>query len=189
MRILDLFESSDLNFSGSITPDLIESKVWLAQTLKDLDQTKFSTIYILGSWYGNLAYILHKMGIEADKIINVELNKKPLEISRKVLAAANIKNVESMLKDANELDYRQLGKTGLVINTSVQDIDGESWWQHIPAETMVVLQDRDKTKESEHKDLSEFNNDFEMNKTMFLDEIELKDPETKYRRFMKIGIK
>jgi hypothetical protein len=36
---------------------------------------------------------------------------------------------------------------------------------------------------------AEFDKQFPLRKTYFLDEVELEDPETEYERFMKIGVK
>lgn len=36
MRINQLLESSEDSFQGSLTPDLIASKLWICETLKEL---------------------------------------------------------------------------------------------------------------------------------------------------------
>jgi hypothetical protein len=190
MRVYDLYESSPDTFEGSNTPDLIESKEWLCEILAglDLDISEFSTIYILGSWYGNMAYILKQMDIPFKKIINVDLDKEILDQSEQLLKDAGINNVESMNKDANTLDYRQVTADSLVINTSTQDIEGTSWYKNIPRGVLIALQGRDAVKEP-FKDLNEFDKTFPMSKISFLGKKKLEDPDTDYLRFMKIGIK
>jgi hypothetical protein len=190
MNLYDLYETSDLTFQGSITPDLIKSKVWLCEILKqlDLDIDVFSTIYILGSWYGNMAYALKETEIPFNKIINVDNDKDVLDASDKILRAAGITNLESMDKDVNELTYRQIDADSLIINTSTQDIKGRKWWDNIPKGVMVALQGRDSARKS-FKDLNEFNTEFPMSTELFLGKKKLDDPNTEYLRFMKIGIK
>jgi hypothetical protein len=189
MRIFDLHESSDLTFDGSNTPDLIASKVWLCNKLKDL-VPEFSTIYVLGSWYGNMGLVLLDQGIPFNKLINVDTNKEYITASEKLLKDAGIGNrLESMIKDANQLDYRQIDSDGLIINTSVQDIKGSSWWKNIPKGVMIALQDRNATKLSQHKDLASFDQAFPMSQTLYLGQKQLEDPEIEYLRFMKIGVK
>jgi hypothetical protein len=188
MRIYDLYETSDLSFQGSNTPDLIKSKEWLGQTLFDLDISKFSTIYILGSWYGNMAVVLKRMDIAFDKIINVDIDRDVLEKSEALLRDVGITNIESMCKDANDLDYRQVNADSLIINTSTQDIDGSTWWNRIPKGVLIALQGRDSAKRS-YKNLPEFDKTFPMSTELFLGKKELEDPDTDYLRFMKIGIK
>jgi hypothetical protein len=188
MRIASLLESSGYSPQGSITNDLILSKMWICEVLKKLGYKKVSTVYILGSWYGNMALILDRMGIGYKHIINVEIKKDWLKYSQELLDRAGIK-AEPMLKDANTLDYRQLDKNGLVINTGTHDIKGDGWWTNIPEGTLVVLQSRNQIEHPIHNTLEEFDKDFPMSETLYVGETTLTDPETKYNRFMKIGIK
>lgn len=188
MRIVNLLESSGYSPQGSITNDLILSKMWICEVLKKLGRKDFSTVYILGSWYGNMALIFDRMGMNYKHIVNVEIKKDWLEYSQDLLNRAGIQ-AEPMLKDANTLDYRQLDKNGLVINTGTHDIKGSGWWKNIPKGTLVVLQSRDRIEHPVHTTLEEFDRDFPMSKTLYVGETKLTDPETQYNRFMKIGIK
>jgi hypothetical protein len=188
MRITSLLESSGYSPQGSITNDLILSKMWICEVLKKVGHKEFSTVYILGSWYGNMALIFDRMGMEYTHIINVELNKDWLEYGQDLLKKAGIKSTP-MNKDANTLDYRQLDKNGLVINTGTHDIKGSSWWNNIPEGTLVALQSRDQIEHPVHISLKDFDKDFPMSKTLYVSETLLTDPETEYNRFMKIGIK
>jgi hypothetical protein len=190
MRVSDLLESSPATPEGSITDDLLYSKIWVVQTLKQLNKTNFSTVYILGSWYSNMSIILDRLGITADKIINVDKNKKRVEIGKKMVDNAEVDTeIEHMVKDVNLLDYQQLDKNSIVINTSVLDIDDTVWWDNIPKGTVVILQSRNETKNTPHEKLSDLENDFPMSKILFKDTVQLEDPETKYHRFMIVGIK
>ena len=157
MRFKDISESSPLTFQGSITPDLLISKIWLADTLKSLGYEKFSTIYILGSWYGNMAYVLNKQNIEFDKIINVESKKKWLTFS-----------------------HQHLDQHSLIINTSVQEINGVDWFKKIPLGTIVAIEYRSDGPEIKDLNFSE---------TLYVGEKHLNDPETSYTRYLKIGLK
>ena len=49
-------ESSGYSLEGSYTHDLIASKVWLLSELARISPS-LGTVYVLGSWYGNLAVI------------------------------------------------------------------------------------------------------------------------------------
>lgn len=188
MRFKELNEVSPPTFKGSLTPDLLTSKIWLCQNLKKLGQTKFSTIYILGSWYGTMAVILSRCGISFDKIINVDSNKHHITVSHKILSALDI-SVQSMNKDVNELNYMQLDKNSLIINTSVNDIDDNKWFDNIPSGSLVALQSRNNVINPKHNNLKDLDQEFPLSKTMFLGKLSLQDPETEYQRFMKIGTK
>ena len=139
----NLDESSGYSLAGSFTRDLIASKVWLLSKLEQIQQD-FSSIYVLGSWYGNLAlYMTLQPKIQADRIINVEKNVQMLDTSQNILDRVGADNVKYMLADANRLDYRQLGDQGCVINTSLTDMPGRAWFLNIPDGTLVVMQARD----------------------------------------------
>lgn len=188
MKFIDLKEASPLTFSGSITPDLLKSKLWICKSLDLLNKTEFSTVYILGSWYGNMGFVLSKCNIKFKKIINVDLNKKWLMFSHKLLNTLGI-NVQSMNKDANRLSYKQADKNSLIINTSINEIKGKEWFDHIPKGTLVILQSRNNADNIKYETLQDFDRDFFLSETLILDQLTLKDPETQYQRFMKIGIK
>lgn len=185
---MKLIESSGPSFSGSITPDLMISKMWLAEKLLESNR-KFSNIYILGSWYGNMAYILDRLKVPYQKIINVDTNKDWLKFSHGLLTHAGVKDLQSMSKDANKLSYQQADKNSLVINTSENDIAGKKWWINVPSGVMIAIQSRDQTSKQTYKNLKEFDQVYPMAKTFFSGKLNLTDPETDYQRFMKIGIK
>lgn len=183
----EIEEASPNTLQGSFTPDLQYSKVWLLDEVqKILEKTKINklnTIYNLGSWYSNMGLFLVASKLGFNKLINVDIDKKTLTTGKKLLIKLGIAHkVIHMHKDANTLDYRQLKQPGLVINTSTNDIDGDDWLNNIPKGTLVAMQGR-------HGTLEEFDKQYPLRKTYFLDEVELEDPETEYERFMKIGVK
>lgn len=176
---MKLHEFSPNTLKGSFTDDLIVSKLWLISEVSKIHKD-FNSIYILGSWYGNLSlFLLDKNNIQFEKIINVDINKKVLstghELARRLKVADKI---QPMVKDANKLNYRQAKSPSLVINTSVNDMENNGWFDNIPKGTLVAIQTRD-------EDLDQF----EFTKVLYSGSKQLKDPETKYTRFMKIGIK
>jgi len=180
----EIDEASPNTLQGSFTPDLQYSKVWLLDEVqKILGKTQLDTIYNLGSWYSNMGLFLVANKLGFNKLINVDIDKDTLTTGQKLLDKLGISDkVEHMHKDANTLDYRQLKQPGLVINTSTNDIDGDDWLKNIPEGTLVAMQGRNGT-------LEEFDKQYPLDKTYFLDEVELEDPETEYERFMKIGVK
>lgn len=184
-----LEESSGYSLAGSFTRDLIASKVWLLQELARI-QKHYSTMYVLGSWYGNLAlYTKLQPTITVDHIINVETNAEMLETSQRILYLVGADNVEYMLKDANELDYRQLGPDGVVVNTSLTDMSGTAWFDRIPAGTLVAMQSRDHDPGRAAYSTQDIVDQFPLSKIIYDGELDLEDPETAYTRYMVIGIK
>ena len=185
----NLDESSGYTLSGSMTRDLTASKIWLLSELERIQQD-FSTMYILGSWYGNLAlYMTLQPRIHADQIINVEKNLEMLDASQSLLDLAGANNVKYMLADANKLNYKQLGNSGAVINTSLTDMPGRAWFLNIPDGTLVVLQARDHDPNRSFESTQDIVDRFPLSQVLYHGRMQLRDPETEYTRYMVIGRK
>jgi len=182
-------ESSGYSLSGSFTTDLIKSKVWLLSELARI-APQVGTIYVLGSWYGNLGVLLAlDPVIKYKKLINVETNKKFLQASQRIHNHLGMDNTEYMLKDANDLNYRQLGSDGVVINTSLTDMQGQAWFDNIPSGTLVVMQSRDQDPGNAAHSTQDIIDRFPLSEIIYDGKLDLEDPETKYTRYMVIGIK
>jgi len=186
---LPVNESSGYSLKGSFTPDLIKSKVWLLTELVRIAPS-VGTIYVLGSWYGNLGVLLAlDPVIQYKKLINVETNKQFLQASKRIHDHLSMDNTEYMLADANALDYRQLDTDGVVINTSLTDIPGQGWFDHIPAGTLVVMQSRDHDPGNAAHSTQDIIDRYPLDEIIYDGRLELQDPETAYTRYMVIGIK
>ena len=192
MILEDIFmldESSGYSLEGSFTPDLVFSKLWLIRELAKVSPN-IGTMYVLGSWYGNLAVLLNRYPqVQVDQIINVETDPEFLKGSKHILNQAGVDNVEYMLKDANKLDYRQLGSDGAVVNTSLIDIKGTDWFENIPPGTLVAMQARDQVDDEQFKTPEDIEQQFPLSQVLYSGKLDLEDPETDYTRFMVIGIK
>lgn len=187
--IFALDESSGYSLEGSFTPDLVFSKLWLIRELAKITPN-IGTMYILGSWYGNLAVLLTRYPqVQVDQIINVETDPEFLKGSKRILNQAGVGNAEYMLKDANKLDYRQLGNDGAVVNTSLIDIKGTDWFNNIPSGTLVAMQARDQVEDEQFNSPKDIEQQFPLSQVLYSGSLDLKDPETAYTRFMIIGIK
>ena len=184
-----LTESSGYSLVGSFTRDLVASKVWLLTELARV-APQVDTIYVLGSWYGNLGVLLALDPIiRYKKLINVETDQKFLEASQRIHNYLGMSNTEYMLADANDLDYRQLGNNGVVINTSLTDMTGRSWFDNIPKGTLVVMQSRDYDPGNAAHSTQDIVDRFPLSEIIFNGQLKLADPETVYTRYMVIGIK
>ena len=185
----ELAESSGYSLAGSFTRDLIASKVWLLQELEKI-QRHYTTMYILGSWYGNLAvYMKLQPTIDVDQIINVEINVEMLDTSQSILDRVGATNVKYMLADANKLDYRQLGSAGVVVNTSLTEMHQKEWFEHIPKGTLVAMQARNQDPGVEYHNAQDIQRRYPLSQVLYHGSIQLKDPETEYTRYMTIGVK
>ena len=184
-----LAESSGYSLKGSFTRDLIASKVWLLNELARI-APQVGTVYVLGSWYGNLGVLLAlDPVIRYKRLINVETNQQFLQASRRIQDYVGMNNTEYMLADANDLDYQQLGSDGVVINTSLTDMPGRAWFDHIPSGTLVAMQSRDHDPGNEAHSTQDITDRYPLSEIIYDGKLELADPETRYTRYMVIGIK
>jgi len=178
---MKLLEFSPLTLRGSFESGLILNKLWLIHELRKI-QDQFSTIYILGSWYGNTSILLAKSRIQYNHIVNVDQDVGVTREAKRIGRMMNIgKNIEYMAKDVNRLNYQQLDQDGLVINTSCHDIDDHGWFDHIPAGVMVALQSRD--------DVDHDLGNYDLDQTLYQGSRSAQDPETNYRSILRIGVK
>ena len=188
-EVKQLHESSGHSLEGSFTPDLVFSKYWLMQELARV-QPVISTMYVLGSWYGNLSLYITRYGVpQVQRMINVDTNSEFQQTGQQLLDLMGGGPVDFMDKDANQLDYRKLDRNAVVVNTSVTDIAGRKWFDNIPIGTRVVLQTRDQDANSDYESVNDMINRFPMSQVLYSGEMALRDPETQYRRFMVIGVK
>lgn len=149
-----------------------------------------STMYILGSWYGNLAlYMTLDPVVQVKKFINVETNKSMLDQNRRMMDHIGARNVEYMNQDANKLDYRQVDNNSVVVNNSLTDMDGTKWFDNIPDDTLVVMQARDNVDSKPFYSTQDILKKFPLNDVLYQGELDLQDPETTYTRYMVIGRK
>lgn len=148
------------------------------------------TVYILGSWFGNLSLYMHLMPMfNHGKIINVERDRSMLAQSQRMLDHIGADGVEHMFRDANDLDYRQLGSDGVIINCSLTDMPGRAWFDRIPKDTLVVMQARDHDPGYQFHSTQDILDKFPLQKILYQGKMQLQDPETAYTRFMVIGRK
>jgi hypothetical protein len=187
----NIIESSGYSLEGSWTKDLVFSKLWAINELeKILKNTAVPVVYVLGSWFGNMSILLARSNLNINKIINVDTNQQWLATSKQIISDMNIDRVQSMLKDANKLNYQQL--PGIVINTSTNDIANRGWFDNIPQGTLVVVQGRNNVGSEA---VASFNSaqdllaEYPLNTILYSGEMQLQDPETDYTRSMIIGIK
>lgn len=182
-------EVSPDTIEGSLTHDLMQSKVWLCKKLKEgLTNASAESIYVLGSWYGNLAFLIEEAGINFDEIILVDNDERVLRTSEKLLDPFFKPGKLVFLNtDAKDMIY---DRPGVIINTSVNDMDTD-WYDAVPTGYRVVIQGRDQADGAVTKiaDIDQFTDMFPMDKTNYLGYRDFKDPETDYTRFMKIGVK
>lgn len=171
---------------------LVQSKIWLCDILESkITSNHFDNIYILGSWTGLMGFIIYaRQKINFEKMILVDTNIDHIEHSKVILNAVACEGkLEVQRNDCNLIDYA-IGNN-LIINTSIDNIIGDNWFNNIPSGTVLALQ----TRTGGHHDnvnncsnIDQFDKQYPI-KTLFLDSKYFPYPDISYYRFMKIGIK
>jgi hypothetical protein len=183
-------EASPNTLSGSFTPDLVNSKTWLALKLaEELNGDSAGDIYILGSWYGNTGIFLQKAGVKFDRLIMVETQPRLLAAARRLLKPLYQEGrLKLVLGRAEQIAYPK--KQITVINTSVNDMS-RTWLQRVPAGTLTAIQARDGLENPPITTdrAGVFYAKFPLATTVYWGQRRLRDPETRYTRYMKIGYK
>jgi hypothetical protein len=187
-----IFESSPDTLIGSFTPDLVLSKLWLIREVSRINRS-FATIYILGSWYGNLSILLlQQHDITFDRIANVDTNVYELDTGYRLAQRLDIDHkIIPVAKDANTLTYSMMKSPGLVINTSAGNMQNSGWFANIPPGTLVAIQGRDPDPGAVYQfnSTDELEDAFFMDRILYRGQLSLTDPETAYTRHMLIGIR
>jgi hypothetical protein len=202
------FESKVL--TDSFSRGQLRSKIWVSDTIKDLDIELGDMVYVCAGWYGVLPAIL----FERNKITNI----RSFDIDASCSLPAETLNRSYTQNDwqfkASTMDVNNLIYTGefmyetfkyngdkemitdgaptCVINTSCEHIENfESWWNGIPKGMLVIMQNNDFDDEDhEHADdtvssLEEFSKRLNVSETLYEGTLALEE----YNRYMVIGYK
>lgn len=184
---MKIFEVSKQQLADSFAPDLVKSKTWLADELAKIC-TRFGTIYILGSWYGNMGVILfQEHDIVFERMYNVDVNKASLELGQDLVKDLGL-DIEAIQANANYINY---ANPSLVINTSVNNIENAGWFENIPQGTMVVLQSRNNDPQAVNacNSPAELSAQYPLSRVLYMDKLRLSNKQGSYARFMVIGVK
>ena len=183
----EVTEASPNTLEGSFTPDLVESKTWLAEMLaKGLKGKNAGTIYVLGSWYGNMGIFLQQAGIKFDKLVLIEPDEDALMRSKDLLQQIGDEGKLILIhQKAEDAVYE---KPGVVINTSCNET-GPVFLTKLPDNMLCLLQARNNNENTlfPTEDEEDFIDYFPLETVYYTGKKQLEDPEINYVRYMKIG--
>jgi hypothetical protein len=183
----EVTEASPNTLEGSFTPDLVESKTWLAEMLaKGLKGKNAGTIYVLGSWYGNMGIFLQQAGVQFDKLVLVEPDEEALMRSKDLLQQIGDEGKLILIhQKAEDAVYE---KPGVVINTSCNET-GPVFLTKLPDNMLCLLQARNNNENTlfPTEDEEDFIDYFPLETVYYTGKKQLEDPEVNYVRYMKIG--
>ena len=189
----------------------LRSKLWVSDTVNDLDIDLGDMVYVCAGWYGVLPAILFERNkVEAIRSFDIDAScSLPAETLNRNFVQDDWKFKASTMDVNNliytgEFMYETLkyngdketitdGSPSCVINTSCEHIeDFDKWWSGIPDGMLVIMQNNDFDDEEEHDhaddtvtSLEEFAKRLNVSETLYEGTLAL----DKYNRYMVIGIK
>ena len=204
------------SFEGEVLTDSLSrgqlrSKIWVSDTVNDLDIDLGDMVYVCAGWYGVLPAILFERN-KVDTIRSFDIDAScalPAETLNRSYAQndwqfkASTMDVKDLIY-TGEFMYETLkyngdkemitdGAPSCVINTSCEHIkDFDKWWSGIPDGMLVIMQNNDFDDEEGHDhaddtvtSLEEFTKRLNVSETLYDGTLAL----DKYNRYMVIGIK
>lgn len=216
-RLLIHFEGPILN--DAFSQGQIQSKLWIADVINELDINLGQTTYVCAGWYGLLSAILFEQCKDrVNKIVSIDIDERavnPADLLNNKYVIDNSR-FKAVTKDIHDLEYRnddfeatfyqyldhqnykiethemEVRRATCVINTSCEHIeDFEEWWDEVPDGMLVILQNNNFT---EHDDDTVCNT--VASEQRWVDQVELDElyyrgtlDLPKYKRFMVIGRK
>lgn len=199
MNASELRKNDEVLNMDAFSDGQMRSKLWLCHELeKIMKPEKSHTIWIYGSWYGSLAFLLlSRERANIKKIHLFDIDSEAVRISRKVLDTWLINGpvVEVHQKDCMALEVSKLGPDlgglpDIIINTSCEHFESEQWLRLIPAGTQMVLQSTDMVHPTHiqcPQNLEQFVRQAALSEVQFSGTCSFSYPNFEFRRFMLIG--
>lgn len=193
----------DINYTVNIIMDFnafshgqIHSKIWLCEILepflRDVDD-----IAILGSWYNILGFMLNVRKPNYYKsITGYDIDSDAIRIADSVTESWRFlpdNTLENLLADVNTVDYT---KHDTIINTSVEHMLDNNWFNKITSNTLVCIQSSTLGTEidyfkvtNKNSDIAELKQKYPLSKIVYEGVKDFDYPINPYKRLMIIGYK
>jgi hypothetical protein len=167
-KMVKRFEGKPL--TDSFSRGQLRSKIWISDTVNDLDIDLGDMIYVCAGWYGVLSAILFERN-KVENILSFDSDPEtdnPADTLNKEQTIDGLR-FKAVIKDIHSLKYRDESfevnhyrytemnayetsqqtlpakmKASCVINTSCEHIeDFDDWWNDIPKGMLVIMQNND----------------------------------------------
>jgi hypothetical protein len=179
-----------------------ESKLWLCRELERLHQegrVKVDTIWVYGSWYGTLVYLLlARERLPITKVRCFDIDKNANKIANKILNRWFKQGLDLQILDQDCLELNQdhihyrNAPPDLIINTSCEHLPGYQWWSNVPHGTCVVAQSTNMAHPTHincPQNLEDFAGQLSSSEVFYRGEKYFEYPELNFTRLMVIAKK
>lgn len=134
-----------MNFDA-FSSSQIQSKLWLVQSLeRSLDEHRPTNdgyrIWLLAGWYGITNFLIrsrNKIPIQEVRSFDIDPTCEPIADLINNLWVWKAWEFKAHTADINQLAYQP--KPDVVVNSSVEHMVSDEWWNNIPKNTIVCLQ-------------------------------------------------
>lgn len=217
-KFVKRFDTAEFALDDSLSIGQLKSKLWLVDTIRDMKLSLGDSVYVCAGWYGVLPALMFERADDCFSVINSfdidPSTARPADTLNKDFVSNGrfqvcIKNIQDLNYTKDHITVSRFKYTDLndfeeskseitcapptcVINTSCEHIeDFDTWWNSIPKNMLVILQNNDFV---EHEDdtvvntvtnVDEFAAKLNLTETKFAGTLSLE----KYNRFMIIGRK
>ncbi len=194
----------------------MESKLWLCDALyaaltirqsphrgplSDEFGPGGATVWILAGWYGLTNVLLRAQNrVPIGRVISYDIDEHATAGALVLNESFHIRGrFDAITKDINEIEYgtdfaaATIYDPDIVINTSVEHIEGREWFDRIPEGTLVVLQSNDMEHLDEHtntvKSVDDLMDQYDLKEHLYSGTKHFDYGEWSFNRFMFIGYK
>lgn len=171
------------------------SKLWLCEQIEKIYANQKLNLWILGSWYGTLAFMLLNRGrVHIQSVQLVDIDAQALQISKYILNHWEIAGLPIRFIHEDIAQLEDLIPAGdLVINTSCEHMPYASWLDRLSPGTQFLAQTTD-MKHVEHTNKSPDLNHFidqlgPLNQIIYRGQKDFAYPNFRFSRFMVIAQK
>lgn len=151
----------------SFSSGQMQSKLWLVQKLEDclnenspIETTAGYRIWLLAGWYGLTNLLIrtrNKIPVQEVRSFDIDSSCENIADALNNLWVWKGWEFKAHTADINQLQYEP--RPDVIINSSVEHMTANDWWNNIPNGTVVCLQ----SSNMDHEDhVNKFNNSREM---------------------------
>lgn len=181
---------------------LVTSKIWLCSELEHAIYVKKMhnpALHILACWHNLLAFMLITRRPGYYGVIHgYDIDPEAIDVANRITDTwqHDYPKVYNQVLDINDTDFSSNGPESIFINCSVDQLDNNQWFDTISIGRMVCLQATDVHDASEPwlvkqttKNIDELKDRFKFSELLYEGTREVNYYNSKYNRFMLIGIK
>lgn len=175
------------------------SKLWLVQSLERILPTNYQSdkvykIWLLAGWYGVTNLIIRTRDkIKVELVKSFDIDPDCANIAEKINETWVWRNwqFKAYTQDINQLTY-DTECPDIIINTSLEHLDEDTWFDTIPSGTIVALQGSDLPHEDHNNvflTLQHLKERYRLKECWFEGLKLFQYDDKSFQRFMIIGIK